>query len=85
MPIKINGVKYGLYEIYENGSIWSNYKKDFLKPKIDKDGYLEVALSGGSRQKRKTIKVHTIVALHFIGAPPSHINDPTVNHIDNQT
>ena len=33
IPIVINGVKNGLYEIYEDGRIWSNYKNDFLIPK----------------------------------------------------
>jgi predicted transposase YbfD/YdcC len=83
IPIKLNGVKEGLYEIYADGSVWSNYKNDFLKPKEDKDGYLEVALSGGCRAKRRSIKIHTIVALHFIGEPPYNMTDPTVNHIDN--
>lgn len=82
-PIIINGVKDGLYEVYEDGRIWSNYKNDFLVPKEDRDGYFEVMLSGGSRGKRKYIRVHTIVAKHFIGEPPSNMLDPTVNHIDN--
>ena len=83
LPIVINGVKDGLYEVYEDGRIWSNYKNDFLIPKEDRDGYLEVMLSGGSRNKRKFIRVHTVVAKHFIGEPPIYMLDPTVNHIDN--
>lgn len=83
VPIVIDGVKNGLYEIYEDGRIWSNYKNDFLSPKEDRDGYLEVMLSGGSRDKRKYVRVHTIVAKHFIGEPPVDMLDPTVNHIDN--
>ena len=83
VPIKLDGVKEGLYEIYENGKIWSNYKNNFLNFKQDKDGYLEITLSGGTRNKHKTYKVHTLVALHFIGNPPKTIVDPTVNHIDN--
>lgn len=83
LPIVINDVKNGLYEVYEDGRIWSNYKNNFLNPKEDKDGYLEVMLSGGSRNKRKFIRVHTVVAKHFIGEPPTDMLDPTVNHIDN--
>ena len=83
IPIVIKGVKSGLYEVYEDGRIWSNYKNGFLIPKEDKDGYLEIMLSGGSRNKRKYVRVHTVVAKHFIGEPPIDMTDPTVNHIDN--
>lgn len=49
VPILINGVKPNLYEIEEDGRIWSNYKHDYIIPSKDKDGYLKVNLSGGDR------------------------------------
>lgn len=82
-PIKINGVKEGLYEIEEDGRIWSNYKKGYMIPSFDKDGYLKIALSGGSRKNVKHFRISTLVALTFIGPPPTTLKDPTINHIDN--
>lgn len=82
-PIKINGVKEGLYEIEEDGRIWSNYKKGYMTPSFDKDGYLKIALSGGSRKNVKHFRISTLVALTFIGPPPTTLKDPTINHIDN--
>ena len=32
VPILLDGVKSGLYEIEEDGRIWSNYKKGYLNP-----------------------------------------------------
>lgn len=83
VPIKLEGVKEGLYEVYGDGRIWSNYKKGFLRPKQDKDGYLKIGLSGGSRGEQRSVRIHIIVALHFIGKPPKDMSDPTINHKDN--
>lgn len=33
-----------LYKIDEYGNVWSKYKNGYLKPKIDKDGYLVLSL-----------------------------------------
>ena len=41
-PLTYPGVKEGLYEIYSDGKIWSNYKKGFMTPIKDKDGYLKI-------------------------------------------
>lgn len=65
------------YEFYSDGRIWSNYKKDFLKLKLDKDGYLMVTLY--VKGKRKDYFVHRLMAETFILNP---YNLPQVNHIN---
>lgn len=82
VPILLEGVKPNLYEIEEDGRIWSNYKKGYMSPAKDKDGYLKIALSGGSRNTKKYFRIATLVALAYIGEPPKTLKDPTINHID---
>ena len=81
-PITYKNIKLGLYEIDEYGNVYSNYKKDFLVPTPDKDGYLKITLSGGTRKDKCYTRIATLVAIHFIGNPPRELKDPTVNHID---
>lgn len=76
------GVKEGLYKITENGEIWSNYINNFLHPSTDKDGYLKIKLSGGSREKIIYARIATLVAWNYISPPPQSLADPTINHID---
>lgn len=73
-------VKKELYIIYENGEIYSNFKKDFLKPRKDKNGYLRINLQTDQNPKR--IGIATLVAYNFIGCPSKEIIDPTIDHID---
>ena len=82
IPIKYKNVKEGLYEIDQDGNIYSNYKKDYLLPKKDKDGYLQLKLSGGSRGNYCYVRIATLVAWHYLGNPPDNIIDPTINHKD---
>ena len=82
VPICLDGIKKGLYYIEEDGRIWSNYKKDYLIPKKDKDGYLNLILSGEGVKKKKCCRIATLVALVFLGKPPQGMLDPTINHID---
>ena len=82
VPICYKNVKEGLYLIDEYGNIYSNYKKDYLTPTKDKDGYLKIKLSGGSRENKCYVRIATLVAWSFIGAPPTTIKDPTINHKD---
>ena len=54
-----------------------NNKQWILKQYEDKNGYMYVTLQ--KDKKRKTIKVHRLVAEHFIENPNNY---PCVNHID---
>ena len=71
----------GIYQINTKGDIKSLPRKGahggIIKPTEDKDGYLCVGLNKNA--KRKTFKVHRLVAMTFIPNP----NDfPEVNHKD---
>ena len=65
------------YFILSTGEVWSKYKKEFLKPYFNSDGYHLVDLRNG--ECRKQARVHRLVALAFI---PNPDNLPTVNHKD---
>lgn len=69
-----------IYKIDEYGNIYSEYKKGYLKPNKDKDGYLELVLAG--KTKKIYVRIATLVAYNFIGNPPEYIKDITVDHID---
>lgn len=77
--LKYKDVK-SIYKIDENGNIYSKYKNDYLIPRQDKNGYLEISLRG----KKRIIyaRVSVLVAYNFIGKPPEKMKDPTVDHID---
>ena len=68
----------GLYQVSNLGRVWSVRKQKYLNPWLDSSGYWTVelrALNG----KRKSEKVHRLVALAFIENPN---NLPQVNHKD---
>ena len=69
----------GLYQVSNQGRVksfkWN--KERFLKPSMDKDGYLLVTLCAGG--KPKTLKVHRLVCEAFHENPD---NKPQVNHIN---
>lgn len=68
----------GLYQVSNMGRVWSVRKQRCIKPWKDSRGYLTlelVALNG----KRKTEKVHRLVAIAFIENPNGL---PQVNHKD---
>ena len=62
------------------GNIYSDYKKGYMSPSKDKDGYLEIILQGETGPIYT--RIATLVAYNFIGPPPDFIKDPTVDHID---
>lgn len=68
---------YPKYEISNFGNVKSNYKNKLLKEQKDKDGYFQVNLF--ENKVSKTIKIHKLVALHFINNPE---DKPQINHID---
>jgi len=71
----INGYE-GLYKIYDDGRVQSFHGKvpKFLKPSKDTKGYFRVGLY---RPKVRPIKIHKIVAKHFV---PGYQPGLQVNH-----
>lgn len=71
----------GKYQIFSDGKIWTNYRKNgverFLTPFLSSSGYLCVNLY--SNHKMKACFVHRLVAEAFI---PNPENKPFVNHIN---
>lgn len=68
------------YEISTEGEVKHKKTNKILKPKIDKDGYLSVGLSMGTRGQRKMAFIHRLVAEAYV---PNPYNKPLVRHIDN--
>ena len=46
--LKYKDIK-SIYKIDEYGNVYSLYKKGYLKPKKDKNGYLQLSLKGQNR------------------------------------
>ena len=67
----------GKYKIYEDGRVWSYKYNKFMKPSPNKYGYCYIDLY--KDKKRKTFRLHRLVALNFI---PNPNNLPEVDHID---
>lgn len=68
---------YPNYLIYEDGRIWSNKTKKFLKPAYNERGYASVELFNQYGSKR--LLIHRLVASAFL---PNPSNLPQVNHKD---
>lgn len=68
----------GLYQVSDQGRIWSVRSQNYLNPWKDGSGYWTVQLFA-KNGKRKTEKVHRLVAIAFI---PNPDNLPQVNHKD---
>src|SRR5690606_37998883 len=75
----LNGiVEFGeYYEVSNMGAIRNTKSGRILKPKVNKNGYVEVVFT--VNRKQKTYKLHRLVALAFI---PNIENKPQVNHKD---
>lgn len=69
----------GLYQITDEGQVYSICSKKYLKPRKDKDGYLLVNLY--KDKKQYTRKVHRLVAEAFI---PNPEGKREINHINCQ-
>ena len=72
----------GYYQVSDQGRVKSLERKGrkserILKPSMDRDGYLQVGLHAGGKQK--TLKVHRLVCQVFHENPD---NKPEVNHIN---
>ena len=68
----------GLYAVTSCGKIWSYKYKKFLKPGVNRDGYLFVVLCKDGQNK--LYKIHRLVAQAYL---PNPENLPQVDHIDN--
>ena len=71
-------IDFSRYTIYENGSIWSNYKKRELKGYIDPDGYATVTLRN-VEGKQEYYMWHRVIWYFFNGEIPETVQ---VNHKD---
>lgn len=67
----------GLYKVTRSGQVYSVRRKIYMKPQMDKDGYLCVNLRKDGSYKR--FFIHRLVALAYV---PNPEGKPTVNHID---
>ena len=68
----------GLYAVTSCGKVWSYKYKKFLKPGVNRDGYLFVVLCKDGQNK--LYKIYRLVAEAYI---PNPENLPQVDHIDN--
>ena len=65
------------YAVTSDGKVYSKKTNKFIKPSIGSKGYFQVCLTVDG--KKRTVKVHRIVAETFI---PNPAGKPQVNHID---
>lgn len=61
------------------GKLYSKVSNKILKTHINKEGYAQVGVSLGSRDKKKVLKIHIAVACMFCDG---YKEDLTVNHKD---
>jgi hypothetical protein len=75
----------GLYEVSESGVVSNSRTGRALKPRADKDGYMQVSLWSGSPCKKSDKKVHRLVALAFLENQESkpHVNHKNGDRSDN--
>lgn len=64
------------YDILSDGQIYSKIRKRWLKPQLNNCGYVFYCLM----PYKKFIFAHTVVALKYIGEPPTDKHE--INHID---
>jgi hypothetical protein len=64
------------YDITADGQVYSKIKKRWLKPQLNNSGYVHYWFL----PYRKFIFIHTLVALKYIGEPPTELHE--VNHKD---
>ena len=68
----------GLYAVTPEGEVYGYKRKKFLKPGVNKNGYMYVFLSKDNTYKKHYI--HRLVAEAYV---PNTDNLPEVDHIDN--
>lgn len=79
--MKFPGLKSDIYYLFDDGRIWSKYKKDFLIPNTDPDGYLRIGLIING--KKRQIYIHKLMEYNYMDiTQKKNFKDPTVDHID---
>lgn len=69
------------YYIFDDGRIWSKYKKGFVSQWKDRYGYLTVTVLVNG--KKTHIPIHRAVEYNFLDTSlRKNFKDPTVDHID---
>jgi hypothetical protein len=78
------------YEIDKLGNVYSTKKGNLLKFHQDRTGYRRVSVLKKKGNKTRTVLVHRLMALTFLGTPPipshqvRHLDgNPTYNRIEN--
>lgn len=74
-----NGELFDKFEISTNGEVRNARTKKVYKTFVNKNGYVQLFTTLGSRNKTKVFRVHKAVAETFVANPE---NKPEVNHID---
>jgi hypothetical protein len=78
--IDINEVEQ-YYTITEDGMVWSKRKNRWMKPRINIYGYVFYSITAGTGYSGVIgAFAHTLVALKYIGAPPSDKHE--IDHAD---
>ena len=70
-------VDYPNYLIYEDGRVYNQKFKRYVKPRNNKYGYYQCKLCKNG--KPKSVMIHRLVAIHYI---PNPDNKPCIDHID---
>ena len=78
-PLQYNGETYNKFEVSNDGQLRNVNTGTVYKQHLNKEGYNQVCVSLGSRNKKKVFKIHKAVAETFISNPDKK---ETVNHID---
>ena len=79
--MKWPGLNSDNYYIFDDGRIWSKFKKGFLKQTPDRYGYLTITLYING--KDKTTLVHKLMEYNYMDMSlKKNFKDPTVDHID---
>jgi hypothetical protein len=66
-----------LYKITKEGKVYSVLSKDFLKSHL-RNGYLAVCLYNGKTKDKKTVHIHRLMGLSYLGVKKGEV----INHED---